>query len=216
MKRLGSPIRQSQQTLDSPLELSAKCRKVVADARRLSPDAFPRSPLNAGALAPAITLNTDRAFSLYKIAFTSAVADEAASSEAIVWVEGEDELLVRPGRVRIVFRDGFILVGIPVSSDQSGEVEVLVSFAVGRPGEPTGLVMAAEAIPRGPPAVVERWGDQLVTAAWSALLEMSARMTAAAGIDDQNQPLIPGAIVAHAKGIDITPQARHAINRKTA
>jgi hypothetical protein len=105
------------------------------------------------------------------------------------------------------------LVGIPVFSEQSGDAEVVISFAVGRPDAPTGLIMATEGLPRGPTVVVEKWGDQLVAAAWTALVEMSSGIAAAAGVDDQNQPLLPAALIADSKGITVTPQARHPIDR---
>lgn len=202
----------ARNTQDSIRALAAKCRDAVAELRRQRHDA-PAGPLLADSeVAPAVTLSTAQAGAIYRTAFIRAAGADIASAGAIIWIENDDELLVRAGEVRIVFQDGFALVGIPVFSDQSGEAEVIVSFAMGRRGAPAGLVMAAETVPRGPPPVVERWGDQLLAAAWGALLDVSVDVAAAAGVDDQHQPLIPLSLVAHDQGIDITPQARHAID----
>lgn len=213
MKRSPSRVDATHETLDAKRVLEAKCHDTVARLRRKRPKAFAAVPLGASQLAPAVTLNAAQTRSLYSTAFAHAAAPGKANAEQVVWVDGESELLVRANKVRVIFRDGFALVGIPVFSEQSGEAEVVVSFAVGRPDAPMGLVMATETVPRGPTVVVEKWGEQLVAAAWTALVQLSSGIAAAAGIDDQNQPLLPAALVAHSKGITVIPQARHAIDR---
>ncbi len=199
----------------SPLDSSATTRSGWLTAIRdaVGPVRTPRKPPAAGHVVAAVKVAASNTRSLYRTAFT-AHATGSPQAEDVVWVDGDDELLVHTSKVRVAFSDGFVVVGIPVFSEQSGEAEVVVSLAVGRQDEPTGLVIAAETIPRGPAAVVERWGDPLVAAAWAALVELSVHVAAAAGVDDQNQPLVPTAIVAHGDGIDVTPQARYAIDRK--
>jgi hypothetical protein len=40
-----------------------------------------------------------------------------------------------------------------------------------------------------------------------------AGVAAAAGVDDQNQPLLPAALTATANGLTVLPQARHPFDR---
>jgi hypothetical protein len=124
-------------------------------------------------------------------------------------VDGDNELLVRPSKMRVVFRAGFVLVGIAVHTEQSGDAEVVVPFAVGARDQPLGLIVSTEAIPRGPAEIVEPWNEQLIAAAWDALLRVAASAAAAAGVDEDHLPLLPIAFVADDNGLTVTPQARH-------
>src|SRR5438128_1389412 len=159
MKRSRSLIDAAHETLDSSRVLEARCRKAIADLRRQCPDAFPAMPLAASEVALPVTLSPGQASALYTIAFAVAAGADPESPDQVVWVDGDSELLVRTKNVRLVLRGGFALIGIPVFSEQSGETEIVVSFAAGRPNEPMGLVMATETLPRGPAVIVERWGE---------------------------------------------------------
>jgi hypothetical protein len=162
-------------------------------------------------VAPAVDLDGLAVNSLYKRAFAQAAGAGAgqAAADGIVWVRGEDELLVEPAGARLVLRPGFVLACIPAFCVETGEVEIVVPFAVGRPDAPLGLVMATEPVPRGPAAVVERWGDHFVAAAWAALVRLGAGVAAAAGIDDKSQVLLPAALVASTDCLTVLPQAQH-------
>jgi hypothetical protein len=111
-------------------------------------------------------------------------------------------------------RAGFVFVGIAVYSEQTGDVEVVVPFAVGRADQRLGLIVATERRPRGPAAVVDQWGEQLIAAAWSALLDMTLHEAHDAGHDEHHEPLMPAAIMATDRALSITPQARHAFDRR--
>jgi hypothetical protein len=111
-------------------------------------------------------------------------------------------------------RDGFLLVSIPVHSDQTQDTEVVVSFAVGRPDAPLGLIMATEPRPRGDPIVVEAWGDELTAAAWDTVIAITAGIAAEAGVDVDNQTLLPAGLAASRDAIAITPQAGHPVDRR--
>jgi len=116
--------------------------------------------------------------------------------------------------MRVVFKTGFALVGIAVYTEQTGDVEIVVAFALGKPGDPLGLVVATEKTPRGPSHIVEQWGDQLIAAAWDSLLRVATDVAATAGVDDENQPLLPIALTSGKTGLTITPQARHGFDRR--
>ncbi|MER5755858.1 hypothetical protein [Streptomyces sp. NPDC002088] len=184
-----------------------ECRRLVEQLRRRSPDAFPTG-LGPGEVGPDITLDDAQAADLYRVAFA-----DAAGGGAVVWVDGEDELLVRAEQLRTVLRDGFVLVGIPVYTQQTKDAEVVVAFAVGRPGAPLGMVAATEPVPRGPAAVVERWGEQLVATSWRALVDVAAGLASASGVDDAHDSLLPAALVVSAKEFTVTAQAPHTFDR---
>jgi hypothetical protein len=169
----------------------------------------PGGALPPGAAAPDVHVPTAAARASYRQAFARATGATAMAGGDVVWTEGENELLVHAAAVRVVFLDGFVLVGIPVFTEQSGDVEIVVPFATGRFGAPLGLVVATESEPRGPAAIVEPWGDQLTAAAWSALVHVTTGVAAAAGVDARNEMLVPVSLIARADGLTITPQARH-------
>ncbi len=174
---------------------------------------IPREP---GAVAPNVTSDSAQTQTHLQRAFASALAGRAGSSDPnpdVIWVDCGNELLVRPSKTRTVFRPGFVLIGISVHSELTGDVEIVIPFAVGAPNEPLGMIAATETRPRGPPIIVETWGEQLIAAAWEALLRVAADLAATGGIDLDHQPLIPMAIVADANGLSVTPQARHTFDR---
>ncbi len=96
--------------------------------------------------------------------------------------------------------------------DQTGATEVDVSFAVGLPDRPLGLVVATEDRPLGPAAVVDVWGDALIALAWQSLLDVASGVSAASGSDSAGTPLIASALHSDGKSLSVTPQARFAFD----
>jgi len=167
-------------------------------------------------MASAVTMTAARAQASFQRAFAAAVAGTAGSADPradVVWVDGDNELLVRPAKTRVVLKTGFVLVGITVYTEQTKDVEIVVPFAVGAPDDPLGLTVATESIARGPAPIVETWSGPLIAAAWDALLRVGADVAATAGVDEDNHPLLPIALVADEKGLAVTPQARHTFDR---
>lgn len=194
--------------------LSEECRKAVADLRRRCPDAFAAEPLEPGGVAPEVTLRADLASALFARGFGAVAGGAGAEDGRVVWVRGDDELLLRTREVRLVPREGFLLVSLPVYSDQARDTEVVVTFATGRPDAPLGLIMAAEERPRGDPVVVETWGDELTAAAWETVIGMASGLAAEAGVDIDNRALLPAALTASRDAVAVTPQARHRVDRR--
>jgi hypothetical protein len=186
--------------------LDAECAQAVAAVRRRCPQAFSGEPLRPGQVAPPVPLTLEQAQALVRAAFGAA--------PAFVWTAGEDELLVRAAAVRLLIRDGIVLLSVPVFTDQTGDAEVVVPFAVGREQAPIGLSMATEPVPRGPSIVVERWGGELVAACWQALVRVAGAVAGAAGVDVTSQPLLPVSLQATPDGLVVLPQARHAFDRR--
>jgi hypothetical protein len=194
--------------------LSEECRKAVAELRRRCPEAFAAEPLEPGGVAPEVQLPADRASALFARGFGAVAGGAGAKDGRVVWVRGDDELLLRTHEVRLLPRDGFLLVSLPVYSDQTQDTEVVVTFATGRPDAPLGLIMAAEERPRGDPVVVETWGDELTAAAWETVIGMASGLAAEAGVDVDNRSLLPAALSASRDAVVVTPQARHRIDRR--
>jgi hypothetical protein len=107
--------------------------------------------------------------------YSTALARAAGTAgDTVVWNDGDSELLLRLGQVRLERgADGIVLVCLSVFCEEAGEIEVVVPFAVSHDAR-AGLVAATDAVPHGPAAVVNRWGEALVAAAWEALVEVAA------------------------------------------
>jgi hypothetical protein len=192
------------------------CAKLVEELRLRCPGAFPPGPLPPGQVAPPVTIDPGRSLGLYSTTFAAAAGaapSAAGAPSQVVWADGEHELLVIVAKVRILLQDGFVLVGVPVYTEQTGAVEICVPFAVGGKGAPTGLMIATEKTPRGPALLVERWGDQLIAVAWQALVHFAGGIAGAAGSDDAGQPLIPASLTAGPAGLTVLPQAAHSLDR---
>jgi hypothetical protein len=127
----------------------------------------------------------------------------------VVWVDGESELAVRLAGVRVETGDGVLVVTIPVRCDQTGETEVHVTFAVGRPGAPAGLYAATQRRPRGPAVVVDTWAEAIVAFAWQILLGLATGLAGATGKDARGNRLVPAELEATSDGLTIVPMARH-------
>lgn len=138
----------------------------------------------------------------------SGVPPSARKTE-VVWAEGSDELVVDPGTVTIDTADGVVVVHVPVECDETGPATISVTFAIGAPDRPAGMLAAAQRVPEGPLTVVSRWGDALTALAWSAVLEMANSLAGGTGTDRAGDGLIAGEMIATDAGIVIVPLARH-------
>jgi hypothetical protein len=204
-----------------PLERA--CFRLLAWLCRRSPCLLPEEPLAPGTATAPIRVPRRRFASLVnaaaaEAALTSAGArvpsDPTRLPRSVLWEEGADALLVEVGRVDVQLGDGVVSVLIPVRCDQlaEGAETVAVDFVVGTPERPTGL-LAAAMDPRGPRAVVGRWGEALTALAWQAVLESAGGVAGAAGMDHDGAPLVPVALTAGRTGVAVVAQARHAIDR---
>ncbi len=156
----------------------------------LEGDTAPVAPLDdavLGALPPVelpagqVTFDEATAAALYRLAFQDAVAaDRPDAPSAVVWFDGAAELLVHADRVQLACRDGLLLVGVPVFTDQAGDAELVVPFALAA-SDTAPLAAATETLPRGPAEIVERWGEAVTAAAWDALVLLATTVSAKAG-----------------------------------
>jgi hypothetical protein len=200
---------------DTPI--SAECARLLEQIRKVCPDVLPAAPLPSGTVAPAININADQAIKLFPAAASNAAGIDpfspAASSPGVKWQEGDRELLIFPAKVTARFATGVIAVSIPVSTDQTGDAVVYVSFVVGNPKEPAGLIATTNARPSGPAVIVDAWSNSLVAFAWNVVLEVVANIAGAAGRDADGSRLVPIALAASPAGLSIVPMARHTFDR---
>jgi hypothetical protein len=205
----------SREVVQRSAVLDADCTNLLATVRARCPAAGALLPLPPSQVGAAVPLTPDEAQRVYSLAFADAAAPGGVATGAgtVVWASGEDELLVQVNAVRLVLTEGFTMVEIPVFTEQSNDVNVVVPFAVGTDSSPLGLIMATETVPRGPAVIVQRWGEHLTAAAWQALVHVASGIAAASGTDQENQPLLPASLSASAGGLTVLPQATHAFDR---
>jgi hypothetical protein len=190
--------------------IPAAFRRYVERERRAERFMLEARPLMAGAVTSRLRVGSED---------ISGLAVEAAKRAAgffrptrrteVVWVDGESELAVSLAGVRAETGDGALVVTIPVRCDQTGETEVHVTFAVGRPGQPAGLYAATQRRPRGPAVVVDTWAEAIVAFAWQILLGLATGLAGATGKDARGNRLVPAELEATTDGLTIVPMARH-------
>jgi hypothetical protein len=209
----GSPRTDSLSRRPDDPRIAAECKRLLAVVRKRCPNLLPPDPVAAGTVVGAVHLSAEETAPLFASAGAVATAVEEIESEApVLWREGERELLVRQADVSARFALGVVAVSIPVFCDQVGEAVVHVTFVIGDPSRPAGLLAGTEDRPRGPAAVVDAWGDSLVAFAWQVLIEVVANVAGEAGRDVDGSPLMPIGIGASAEGLFVVPMARHAFD----
>jgi hypothetical protein len=185
------------------------CRLLLKAVRWVCPErAGARESLPPGAVADAVEIEDGHFEQLARAAV--APAEEARS---VVWRDADAEVVVHLDRTRVRARDGLVLIGLTLESDQTGVAEVVVPFAVGTDERAAGMVAATERKPRGPDVLVTRWGDAIIATAWLAFVETAASIARLRGSDLEGEPLRPGAFSARSGQITVVPQARHVFER---
>jgi hypothetical protein len=189
---------------------------LASNLRILDPKLFKPEPLPAGKASGEVTLTADALPNLVRtaaLAVSGFDVDAADRAPTLVWRCGSSDLLVLPGGVQTRLAQGVIALSIPVRCDQSGDAFVHVSFFIGEPARPAGLVAATEPRPRGPAAVVDVWGERLVAFGWQIVVALVTQIAADSGRDEDGAPLLPTAMSATPQGLTVLPMARHAMDR---
>lgn len=189
---------------------------LASNLRILDPKLFKPEPLPAGKASGEVTLSADALPNLVRtaaLAVSGFDVDAADRAPTLVWRCGSSDLLVLPGGVQTRLAQGVIALSIPVRCDQSGDAFVHVSFFIGEPARPAGLVAATEPRPRGPAAVVDVWGERLVAFGWQIVVALVTQIAADSGRDEDGAPLLPTAMSATSQGLTVLPMARHAMDR---
>lgn len=131
----------------------------------------------------------------------------------VVWVDGSDELLVLLDRTALHCATGFITVSLVVQCDEvTKEQRVDLTFAVGSPEQPAGLLMSTFDRVAGPAVITETWTPALTAFAWEALITLAQQLAGAVGKDSEGRPLVPGAIASDKGTLLLSPMARNSLN----
>jgi hypothetical protein len=92
--------------------------------------------------------------------------------QRVVWVDAGSDALVYLDSVRVKIAERAILVSIDLETDQTGRTALVTAFAVGGPGDPLGLLVVTDELPRGNGLLAARWGPAVRDACWAALLSL--------------------------------------------
>ena len=185
---------------------------------------LPEDPLPPGQYGKPIPVAPEAWRSLLQVACRQGVALAARGRlpgsddelpGVVVWEEGAAALAVSLTEIQTVVEEGAVTVVVPVRCDQLGDRRGLVriTFVVGSPQRPAGVLAATARRPEGPPLVVELWAEPLTALAWQAVLDTAAAVAAHAGADTDGTPLVVTAFAAAKDRIEILPQARHPFDR---
>lgn len=177
-------------------------------------DLLPGHPVQAGTAAVDRTLPASALASLIpSAAIVAAGLDPAKTplpAPAVVWTSGASRLLVNVAKVTATLGDASIDIAVPVTSDQTGDATVTVTFVTGTPERPAGGLVTTEDHPRGPAIIVENWAEPLVAFAWHTLLVATNALSGSAGGDNSGHSLITAALAVSQAGLSVTPMGRHA------
>jgi hypothetical protein len=181
-------------------------------------------PLAAGARVPAgaaapkvvrVPIATVNRLLRATIRFVADLAPTA--SGALVWVQGDSELLVDAFGVQMTCEPGLVIVRVPVSCDQlSKPATIPVPIAVGTAQRTTGLVMASFDRLAGPEIVTARWSEAITAFAWEALVHLAQQLSGAVGRDANGRALVPASIGAENGVLLVQPMGRHDLSTRVA
>jgi hypothetical protein len=174
----------------------------------------PGQPVPAGGVAPTVTVPAAAVQTLTTAALAAAYGPPGSAPPAqVIWADADGEVLVHIDQTRVVLFPGLALVALTLETDQTGPGQVVVPFALGSPSSPAGMLAVTETRPRGPQALVDRWGQAAIAAAWLALLDLTHGLALQSGVDADGARLIPGAVATDGTALSVVPQARHAGDR---
>jgi hypothetical protein len=199
--------KQLEAKLASDRRTLAECKKLLSEIKRRCPGLLPPEPLPQGQSGARIELTPKDVTGVLRTAMSP------AKNKSVLWVDGDNELLVETSKVDVQFNDGLAVVKIPVRCDQAGRVTVLVPFAIGSSKREAGMLAATETQPRGPEEVTSVWGEALTALAWRSLLQVVTALSAESGQDVDGAGLIPIAMSASENGLSVLTMARHSFDR---
>ena len=103
----------------------------------------------------------------------------------VVWEDGESEIIMHLDKIRTALKPGFIIFEITLEADQSGIVNLVIPFRVGKSIKEASLIITTENLPRGNSHVAARWGTIVQDNIWFALLE------AGEGLKNKKYSMLP-------------------------
>jgi hypothetical protein len=140
------------------------------------------------------------------------VAPEATPATEVVWYDHDSEVLVHLDQTLVKLTDGVVLVALTLEADQTGVGQLTVPLSIGSAEAPAGLLVVTESRARGPVALVDRWGEAAIAAAWRGLLDAAHAIALNAGFDTSGARLVPAALSTDGVTFTVLPQARYEID----
>ncbi len=207
LRELAREAIRARTTRATSSEPSEQCKRLLAQLRKNCPGLIPPDPLRAGEVGPEIPINPRTARSLFQTAL------RPQRGTTLLLQDRDNELLVETGKIDLRFDDGVVIVSIPVRCDQIRAAIVNVPFALGSSKRRAGMIVATESSPRGPPVIIELWGEALTALAWGALLRVSATLARESGRDLDGAGLIAVGLTATKNGLQVLTMARHSFDR---
>jgi hypothetical protein len=93
-------------------------------------------------------------------------------------VDAGSDVLVHLDSIKVNLADGSLAVSVDLECDQTGRSALIVVFALGKPGDPAGLLVVTDELPRGNGILAARWGRILQASVWAALLSLLSEYSA--------------------------------------
>jgi hypothetical protein len=169
--------------------------------------------LQPGALASPISVSARQLQTLVVAALGALyVAPDVAGPPVVVWFDHDGDVAVDIDKTEVALEQGVVLIAVALETVQTGAGQLVVPLVVGTTANAAGLMVMTESRPRGPVALVDRWGDCAVAVAWRGLIDAAHALALQAGVDTSGARLLPGALSTDGKTLTVVPQARHAID----
>jgi len=102
----------------------------------------------------------------------------ANPKQPVVWRDAESELLVYPTRTQVKLAPGFVFVELAVSTDQTGDAQLLFAYKIGATPNEASLTAVSENRPRGDATLATRWAEPATRLVWFALLRCGEALLA--------------------------------------
>lgn len=176
---------------------------VLNEIRRRRPEVLPLAPVATGRKGAQLVVAAKPLARLVQLA----AIRRSEEAETVIWDDGVNQLLVRPGGIETVLGNGQVVISIPVEADGLSAT-MQVPFAVGSDERLSGLVAATSDRPAGDVRVARIWGEALIALAYGALMDAAESLAGASGRDEANDRLVPRALVARPEGLAVEAQAR--------
>jgi hypothetical protein len=109
-------------------------------------------------------------------------ADATGSTDAVVWQDRGDEVVVHLSTLQIRLAPPAVFAAVELESDQTGRHSVIVRFVFGGPDDPAGLFATTDEVVRGNSLLAARWGPIFRDLVWSALIRLSSNHAAERGL----------------------------------
>jgi hypothetical protein len=96
----------------------------------------------------------------------------APRGAAVIWVDGDAEIIVDGPALRVALHPGIILIELSFVSDQTQRTSLVFPFSVGRTLDDAALLAVTEEHARGHKVIAARWGSLAQDMLWRSLLQV--------------------------------------------